>query len=311
MNTSKALWSRGAWSWPRASALVFALLAAQQAGAAPPAGRIDADIPALVARGKTLYAAHCAACHGPKLEGQPDWKKPGRDGRLPAPPHDESGHTWHHGDAELVRVVKRGPVAGEDRPPGYVGNMPAYQSVLGDTEIVAVLSFIKSTWSADYRAWQERAGGRPSAAPSAEHQRAKGDAFLAASLKPFRGAPVPMRQFGERPLIVYFWASGCVPCRDEAKALLAQRTLQPGGLTVVGVGVDQSDNIERVVRSQQIDAPVFVGGAQAIELSRRLGNLLGEMPFAVAIDRRGQVASTHFGAFKPGTSVALAAAALR
>lgn len=125
------------------------------------ADHIDADNPALVASGRTLYLSHCAACHGANLEGQPDWRKPGPEGRLPAPPHDESGHTWHHADAELIRVVQRGLVAGVDRPPGYQGNMPAFGRVMTPTDIVAVLSYIKSTWSFDYRVWQERANAIP------------------------------------------------------------------------------------------------------------------------------------------------------
>ena len=123
----------------------------------PAAERIDADNPGLVAWGQAVYAGHCAACHGAKLEGQPDWRRPGPDGRLPAPPHDESGHTWHHADRYLIHVVQQGIVAGVDRPPDYQGNMPAFGAVLSRQEIVAALSFIKNSWSFDYRAWQERA----------------------------------------------------------------------------------------------------------------------------------------------------------
>ena len=130
------------------------------AGFGPPvADRIDADNPKLVAWGRSVYAQHCAACHGAKLEGQPDWRRPGPDGRLPAPPHDESGHTWHHDDRYLIHVVQQGIVAGVDRPPDYEGNMPAFGAVLSHDEIVAALSFIKHSWSFDYRAWQEHAGG--------------------------------------------------------------------------------------------------------------------------------------------------------
>ena len=46
--------------------------------------------------GETLYAVHCAVCHGANLEGQLDWQTPDENGILPAPPHDETGHTWHH-----------------------------------------------------------------------------------------------------------------------------------------------------------------------------------------------------------------------
>ena len=123
----------------------------------PVATRIDADNLQLVAWGASVYAQHCAACHGGKLEGQPDWRRPGPDGRLPAPPHDESGHTWHHDDGYLIHVVQQGIVAGVDRPPDYQGNMPGFGAVLTKEEIVATLSFIKSSWSFDYRAWQEQA----------------------------------------------------------------------------------------------------------------------------------------------------------
>lgn len=107
------------------------------------------DDAAVVAEGAALYAEHCAACHGADLEGQPDWRQRKADGRLPAPPHDSSGHTWHHSDAQLFALTKYGPAAlvGQD----YRSDMPAYEGVLGDREIVAVLSYIKSRWPAEIR----------------------------------------------------------------------------------------------------------------------------------------------------------------
>lgn len=101
---------------------------------------------ALVARGKVVYDMHCAACHGANLEGQPNWRERRADGRLPAPPHDQSGHTWHHPDAVLVDIVKYGLVPGKTAPEGYVSDMPAYDKVLSDEDITAVLAYIKSTW---------------------------------------------------------------------------------------------------------------------------------------------------------------------
>src|SRR5690606_7280392 len=69
------------------------------------AGR-DRPSRATLALGQELYAMHCASCHGADLEGQPDWKLPLPSGRLPAPPHDASGHSWHHPDSLLHRIVK-------------------------------------------------------------------------------------------------------------------------------------------------------------------------------------------------------------
>ena len=116
---------------------------------------LDASNTELVSLGKNLYAQHCSVCHGVNLEGQPNWKELGPDGRLPAPPHDESGHTWHHPDSYLVHVLKEGIIAGEDKPIGYQNNMPVFSKILSDKEIIATLSYIKSTWSLDYQEWQE------------------------------------------------------------------------------------------------------------------------------------------------------------
>jgi len=95
------------------------------------------------ALGEVVYRDHCASCHGSNLEGQPDWQTRKPDGRLPAPPHDETGHTWHHADEVLFRITKEGVSA---IVPGYKSDMPAFGSVLTDQQIWAVLAYIKSRW---------------------------------------------------------------------------------------------------------------------------------------------------------------------
>ena len=79
--------------------------------------------------GKVLYAQHCAACHGAKLEGQPNWRSKLPNGRMPAPPHDDSGHTWHHPDEVLIGITKHGLVP-PYAPPGYESDMPAFAGTL-------------------------------------------------------------------------------------------------------------------------------------------------------------------------------------
>lgn len=106
---------------------------------------------AVVAQGATIYEAQCASCHGANLEGQPNWRERGADGRLPAPPHDETGHTWHHPDVLLFKLTKEGPPKEMGNGEPYYSNMPAFGGVLSDDEIVAVLSYIKSRWPEDVR----------------------------------------------------------------------------------------------------------------------------------------------------------------
>jgi mono/diheme cytochrome c family protein len=107
----------------------------------------------LVAQGRLIYGQHCASCHGANLEGQPNWKQELPEGGRPAPPHDASGHTWHHADKLLFEIVKIGPAS--STTPGYIYRMPAFGDTLSDDQIWAVLAYIKSTWPPDIQAAQD------------------------------------------------------------------------------------------------------------------------------------------------------------
>ena len=121
---------------------IFAALIA----ASPAAGDSGAD----------LYRRYCAACHGQELQGEPDWTRPDTEGYLPAPPHDASGNSWRKSDAQLFTYTKLGgeAVMAKRGVPDFPSAMPAFEGALTDTEIVAILEFIKSTWPEDKRAYQ-------------------------------------------------------------------------------------------------------------------------------------------------------------
>ena len=107
------------------------------------------DDKATVLLGKSVYEKSCLACHGANLEGQANWQSRNEAGLMPAPPHDKSGHTWHHADEMLFDLTKFGlaAYAGAD----YKTDMPAFKDTLSDKEIIAVLSYIKSTWPKEIR----------------------------------------------------------------------------------------------------------------------------------------------------------------
>lgn len=131
----------------------FAAVVLALAATACERGPAEAPRPMLEA-GARVYEKHCSSCHGANLEGQPRWRERRPDGKLPAPPHDESGHTWHHADEVLFDLVKHGMAryAG----PGYATDMPAYAGTLSDEEIRAVLEYIKSRWPAQIREKQSK-----------------------------------------------------------------------------------------------------------------------------------------------------------
>ena len=144
-------------------ACALAVAACDRGSTAPAALR--PDDPQVVAAGKALYERHCAACHGSNLEGQPRWRERDAAGRLPAPPHDASGHTWHHPDDLLFRITKLG-IAKASNLKDYDSAMPAFEGVMSDQEIVAVLSWIKAQWPPEIRRHHDEVN-----AAAARHRR--------------------------------------------------------------------------------------------------------------------------------------------
>ncbi len=106
------------------------------------------------ARGKLVYDRFCSLCHGKNLQGQPDWRTRKLDGKLPAPPHDETGHTWHHPDKMLFDITKYGLVP-PNAPENYKTDMPAWGGTLKDKDIWSVIAYIKSRWPEDIREKQK------------------------------------------------------------------------------------------------------------------------------------------------------------
>ncbi len=103
--------------------------------------------------GATAYATNCAACHGTKGEGEANWKSRRPDGTLPAPPHDSAGHTWHHNDADLLAIIRRGGQAVYGGP-DFTSRMPGWGDRLSNDEIQAVLDYIKTFWGPAERKYQ-------------------------------------------------------------------------------------------------------------------------------------------------------------
>ena len=121
------------------------------ARATPPSQTMNSRVSESAPTGAILYAQHCASCHGDNLQGQPNWQQANADGSYPAPPHDASGHTWHHNDAYLIAITTYGGAA----VTGVKTNaMPGFQNQLSDSEIVLILDYIKGTWPDDIKAKQ-------------------------------------------------------------------------------------------------------------------------------------------------------------
>lgn len=107
-----------------------------------------------VTRGRAVYESFCAQCHGARGEGGPNWRRQNPDGTYPPPPHDSTGHTWHHGDGFLYRTVREGGAFNETL--GFKSAMPAFGDRLGPQDIPAVIAYLKSLWGPREREYQAR-----------------------------------------------------------------------------------------------------------------------------------------------------------
>lgn len=134
------------------TALLLLAVAAVMALSSTPSYAIDPSNTQTVALGKEVYDTQCASCHGANLEGQEGYGQASEDGVLKAPPHDETGHTWHHNNSYLIESIRKGGA----RIPKSTGisAMPAYENMLTPEEIGAVLAYIQSTWPEEILAQQ-------------------------------------------------------------------------------------------------------------------------------------------------------------
>lgn len=123
--------------------------------------------PEEVAIGEGVYQANCAQCHGLKGEGAPNWRQQNSDGTYPPPPHDSTGHTWHHSDGLLYRIVRDGGSIYEDS--GFKSAMPAFGERLSPEEIRAVITYLKTLWGPEERGFQAQ-GSLDDPFPQEEHQ---------------------------------------------------------------------------------------------------------------------------------------------
>ena len=127
----------------------FKNLGTKQASPADPANRDQ------VRAGAVIYVENCAGCHGAALEGAENWQDGTDDGTYLPPPHDDSGHTWHHSDKVLFEYVKLGGEELFKDYPDIISAMPGYGDQLTDEEIWATLAFIKDSWSEESRETQK------------------------------------------------------------------------------------------------------------------------------------------------------------
>jgi thiol-disulfide isomerase/thioredoxin len=125
--------------------------------------------------------------------------------------------------------------------------------------------------------------------------------LLALSLPDASGQQQSLAQWRGKVMVVNFWATWCEPCREEMPEFVrAQREFGGRGLQFVGIAVDQRDKVVQFAKDLGLNYPALIGGYDAVDLSKELGNQLSALPFTIVIDRKGNVVRTQLGPFKAG-----------
>lgn len=107
--------------------------------------------------------------------------------------------------------------------------------------------------------------------------------------------------WADKVVVLNFWASWCKPCREETPEFIRLQQSHAGsGLQVVGIAIDDEENIRSFSREFAFNYPVLVGDPAAVEMSKRMGNIAGVLPFTVVVGRDGMIQRNFLGKVKAG-----------
>ena len=116
------------------------------------------------------------------------------------------------------------------------------------------------------------------------------------SLPDLNGKPQTFSQWHGQVLVVNFWATWCVPCREEIPALMKmQKQYAQNGVKIVGIALDNAVKVREYAGEMQVDYVLLIGAAETLQLAKDLGNRAGVLPFTVVLDRSGALAHAHAG----------------
>ena len=122
-------------------------------------------------------------------------------------------------------------------------------------------------------------------------------ALLSAEFHDLDGRRTTLGQFAGRPVVLNFWATWCGPCREEMPAFNRVSARMAPRVQFVGLSAENPEKVRAFARELGIGYPLWTGGDDVMELSRRLGNRMQVLPFTVILDAGGHVAAQKVGAY--------------
>ncbi|MDE2145535.1 MAG: TlpA family protein disulfide reductase [Burkholderiales bacterium] len=140
------------------------------------------------------------------------------------------------------------------------------------------------------------AAGAATAGPTGAADSADGALWAARFARP-EGGTLDLAALRGRPLVLNFWATWCPPCVKEMPEIdRFAGPFQAAGGSVVGLAVDNPAAVRSFLARTPVHYAIGLAGFEGTDLSRKLGNVDGALPFTVVVDRAGRVAHRRLGA---------------
>ena len=110
------------------------------------------------------------------------------------------------------------------------------------------------------------------------------------------GAQRSIRSWTGKSMVVNFWATWCGPCRKEIPLLKKlQQANAAAGFQVVGVAVDERDEVLKYAQEIGIDYPILIGLDDGMDAVSKFGMGSLGFPFTVFTDKQQRIVATHLG----------------
>ena len=110
------------------------------------------------------------------------------------------------------------------------------------------------------------------------------------------GARLTLQSLRGRPVLINFWATWCPPCVEELPLLNAfYQENAANGWQILGLAVDKPEPVRAFLTRQPLAFPVALAGTQGLDLSKKLGNQVGGLPFSVLIGAYGAILQRKIG----------------
>lgn len=123
-------------------------------------------------------------------------------------------------------------------------------------------------------------------------------AIQAAAFTDASGQSVTLARFQGQVVVLNFWATWCAPCREEMPGFVRLQERWKGhGVQFVGISDEERAKVERFSAELRVNYPLWTGGPEVMDLSKRLGNRLRVLPHTAILDRDGRVLESRIGTY--------------